>query len=203
MDGIFDKILPKLPAWMIVPIAIFWLFLLAWPVLKEIWFSVIPSYRAYTREQRRLELLKLYYEIEAIKKEHALGDLSQIPQVLTKATSIDLAIQKHHSPEAQLPPSPPLSPRAAFGFGAAGGGMIFVLSIVAVDAVTITEATSIALIAVGIRAALLAIIGGFTSWLARPKTPLDAFLRGTLAPAILSMLISGVAVHSGSSPPHA
>ena len=65
MDGIFDKILPKLPAWMIVPIAIFWLFLLAWPVLKEIWFSVIPSYRAYTREQRRLELLKLYHEIEA------------------------------------------------------------------------------------------------------------------------------------------
>src|SRR5215208_6775233 len=68
MDKLLDVLRPALPSELVIAAALVLLLLLAWPPVREIWQVSIPSHRAYASEKRRLELLKLKLEVEALKK---------------------------------------------------------------------------------------------------------------------------------------
>ena len=53
--------------------------------LREAWNSIFSMRTKYINEKQRLELTKLYYEIEAIKKEHGLESI----QLATAKREID------------------------------------------------------------------------------------------------------------------
>lgn len=74
MKEFFEAIVLQLPPWAIWPVAIIGVLVFAVSTLRDMWKELLPSYRVYSREKRRLELLKLHYEVEAIRKEHQLPE---------------------------------------------------------------------------------------------------------------------------------
>lgn len=123
MDKIFDLIVPQLPGWSIIPVAAILLLFIAWPTLQAMWREIVPSYRLYTREKMRLELLKLLYEVEVLKKDHQLGDMEPLlPQHFQLRTTKDASVRAQEKKY--------LSSSDATLFGAIGGyasGMVTIL----------------------------------------------------------------------------
>jgi hypothetical protein len=72
MGDVLQLLTKTLPPQLLAPVAAVLVTLLLWPTLRDVWQSTIPSHRTYTREKRRLELLKLTVEIEALRKQHGL-----------------------------------------------------------------------------------------------------------------------------------
>jgi hypothetical protein len=72
-----------LPSWLIAFLAAVLLAISLWPKVHELLNDIFPSQREFRREKQKLELLKLMYEVETIKKQHDLGELaSRLPQSL-------------------------------------------------------------------------------------------------------------------------
>ena len=196
MEKLFESLQPGLPPWLVPPGAIILLFLIAWPALREIWTGVIPSYRKYAREKRRLELLKLYYEVEAIKKDH---QLSELPPIASDTLTALVQTARNVSDASARPYDKELAtisrPRK-FLFGALGGAAVFLFGalpdfyvgmfgLVGVDVVELVVLTG--LISRGV---VLILVGGVTALATNPKTPADAFIRGMVAPLLISLLLS-------------
>jgi hypothetical protein len=193
-----DSLLLKLPPWLITPAAILALFLLAWPILREIWTEMIPSHRAYAREKRRLEVLKLYYEIQAIKKDHQLGDtpppsLGQLEPFTRTPSDVD----KTDKLDAyEIKPINHISILRKFSYGSLGGVSVFFISLLVTWPTTLEiweRLTPIVLIALATRGLFLALIGGFTAWITNAKTEVDYVMRGALVPLLIALLLSSVA----------
>jgi hypothetical protein len=72
-----EKILPILPRWMAIPIILLTIILSLGPQLSKMVSSLTGRSRTYKRERERLSLLKLRYEIEALKKEKGLIDIAE------------------------------------------------------------------------------------------------------------------------------
>ena len=70
------KILPTLPSWISLPIICLTIVVTLWPKLLQFWKDLSSSQRTHDSEKKRLELLKLKYEIEAIKKQVGLENLA-------------------------------------------------------------------------------------------------------------------------------
>jgi hypothetical protein len=129
LEGILEALLPKAPSWLLVPGTIILLLLFAWPSLQEIWRGLIPSYRAYAREKRRLDLLKLYYEIEAIKKDHQLVEVPEIQSealnaLLQQLAKPSIVSDKYHGGGE----APGISTSQRLLFGALGGILVFIVT---------------------------------------------------------------------------
>jgi hypothetical protein len=129
VDQLVESLLPRLPAWLIPPGTVVFFLLLIWPVLREIRMGVIPSYRKCAREKRRLELLKLYYEVEAIKKDHELSESLPISSGALSAlvrADVSEAATFRHGKESVVS----ISRWQAFGMGSLGGFVVFTISTV-------------------------------------------------------------------------
>jgi hypothetical protein len=72
-----EKVLPILPRWMAIPVILLTILLSLGPQLSKWVSSLTGRSRAYQRERERLSLLKLRYEIEALKKEKGLVDIPE------------------------------------------------------------------------------------------------------------------------------
>ena len=207
MDQLVESLLPRLPAWLIPPGTVVLLLLLIWPVLREIWTEVIPSYRKYAREKRRLELLKLYYEVEAITKDHELSKslpiLSDALSALVRA-DVPEAVTFQHGKESAVS----ISRRQAFWMGSLGGLVVFTISaILSIDnyirlwkGELIVTSIKFVVIFTIIKVMIMALIGGVSAWLSNSKRPLEAFVSGTIVPLLLALLLSASAHWPGSGP---
>jgi hypothetical protein len=192
MEKIFETLLPGLPPWLVPPGAIMLLFLIAWPALREIWTGVIPSYRRYAREKRRLELLKLYYEVEAIKKDHELSELLPISSdTLTAIIQTTRHVADETAARAHEKELITLSRWRKFLFGALGGATIslfgtvlsqYFFILVQIDFVLLSAMLS--------KFIFLTLVGGVTALATKPKTPPDAFIRGMAVPLLILLLLS-------------
>jgi hypothetical protein len=191
LDKLVEMLLPGTPRWLIVPGTVILLILLAWPVLSEIWTGVLPSYRRYTREKRRLELLKTYYEIEAIRKEHDLGEPTPIATDTFKAI-----VQPSNAPNGTVATARddahiPLSSRQRFGWGAVGSLGVFATTFFIQDFADLSFLNAAVFFGLLIRGIVLIFIGGLTAWLSSPNTIADAMVRGAIIPLFLTLLIAG------------
>ena len=69
------KYLLAFPAWIATPIVVVTLLLTLWPQIRQMIADVTYTDRKLEHEKRHLELVKLRYEIEAIKKANGLESL--------------------------------------------------------------------------------------------------------------------------------
>lgn len=194
MPGV-DAILPTLPPFLIAPVSILLILIFMWPTLREIWHEVIPSYRLYSRERMRLELLKLAYEIEAIKKTNGLtNDGPSVLETLHKVTSHAVTAEAQTESQRQGPAQMPKL--QAFGCGCLGGFAVVIFQLVTIDLSNIlSNPSAFVFVAYLIRVVLLVLMGGLTAIFRNPKTPVEAFMFGLIAPLLVALVISGTAQH--------
>ena len=199
MDKLFEALMPQLPPWLIPPGAIIVLLILAWPVLSEIWSVAIPSYRRYAREKRRLELLKLYYEIEAIKKTHQLSELPSVSadNLTQSARTTRNAVDEIARPQEKQVAA--ISNAQKFIFGCFGGAVILPISAAGLlEVLDVLRDSPVEVLVVLITPILfVAVLGGVIARITNPKTRGGAFVRGLLAPLLAVVLSSSWAHFAG------
>jgi hypothetical protein len=189
LDKLVETLLPAAPQWLIVPGTVILLVLLAWPVLSEIWTGVLPSYRRYAREKRRLELLKTYYEIEAIRKEHELGEPTPIATDSFKAI-VQPSNESNGTVTARDDTHTRLSSWQRFGWGAVGSTGVFAATFFVQDPTYLESLSLAGILGLLFRAIVLVFIGGLTAWLSRPNTITDAIVRGVIIPLLLTLVVA-------------
>jgi hypothetical protein len=92
MDDI-SNFLPSLPSWVTIPIVLLTITLSLVPRIYQVLTDLTAHSREYKRENERLTLLKLRYDIEALKKDKNLPDFpepasSRMPPEIPPALSI-------------------------------------------------------------------------------------------------------------------
>ncbi len=103
------KYVAGLSPWVAIPIILLTLFVTLWPKIYQVFIDLNADHRAFKNELRRLELLKLRYEIEAIRKSNDLDKISIEPPSGGSAPSEPLLPEP--LPPGPLPPGP-LPPEA-------------------------------------------------------------------------------------------
>ena len=108
-----------LPPWVAIPIILVTLIVTYLPNIYQVFHNLNTENREYQNERRRLELLKLRYEIEAICK---TNDLKQISEQV-------LPVEKSLSSDPSAKPSVPfsLSFWQRFLYGALGAFLPFLI----------------------------------------------------------------------------
>ena len=167
MDGI-DKLLPTLPSWISIPIIVTSLALTLGPKIYELFSQFTSRSRAVKREKDRLDLLKLRYEIEALRKEKNLDLIAdplfaEAPQRLLR----DYGVEAPSTGEL-------LSRWKRFLYGALGASvpslvrLVFSLSEMRLNVVSISAGY---FLGVGILAGLGGLVSSFI-----PKRQVNAFV---------------------------
>ena len=170
------------PKWLSIPVVILGLLLTIWPKFFQVLRETSLWNRAYELEKKRLELLKLRYEIEVIKKTNELSDIK------------DVADQEDRV--APIPTPPPVSPmlfRQRFLYGALGAIPALLLPLIVSDLSTnLSSLTSMVLLGYSLRLVFLLCISGFASavGLRKQATPGKCFLVGLSATLSLSLLMT-------------
>ncbi len=193
MDDIWDPLLSDMPPWLLWPIAAIAAFFFLWPKLRAIWLDVVPSQRAYNRAKKALELEKLLYEIEALKKQHSLRDIeADVPfglrgsehakQFLTEASS-----QAAENSDKQAPSS---VQRIMVGF--VGGFVIGVLPLLSggLDLSVFVDANFPVILGIIFRIGLFSAMGAVFSWLNRARTMQESFVYGMVPVLLIQFLLS-------------
>ena len=199
MDKLFDAIVPSLPAWSVIPVAVILLFVLGWPAFHAMWKEIVPSYRLYAREKMRLELLKLLYEVEVLKKEHDLRDMeSALPLKFRRVARRDTANASAIDKQGYLP-----SLEAA-GFGMIGGSIVGLANIfirLSADFQFFLSEHVSPLFWIGFAVGFgsFMIMGAVGGYLTRPRTRVDAMLRGAALP-LAAMLVTTIFAGPTNSP---
>ena len=70
--GEIIKLLAGLPIYIVIPLAVVLVLLLQWNNIASILTEVIPKRRFHQNVKKKMELQKLFYEMEAIRKQHDL-----------------------------------------------------------------------------------------------------------------------------------
>jgi len=170
-----------LPAPLMASLAALLLAISVLPTIRELLKDAFPSQRQFRREKQKLELLKLMYEVEAIKKQHDLGELAtRLPQSL-QSGEIARQIQGVTVSTEKKPMSLPR--RLLFGsFGS------FVLwGVTVVYYVYDVRPSSLYLTDVALFVVLTG-LGGVASWLLRSRSAAWSLLHG-MTPAFLLILL--------------
>jgi hypothetical protein len=200
------KYLTVLPTWLLVPLSMLIVFLVLWPKFVQLYRDISARHRQFDEEKRRLELLKLRYEIEAIKKQHGLGDVADLPelppleetgQASPKAEPLEETGQAspraEPSPQADKPPaidfeSRLLSAWSRFTLGALGGVLI------PLSQLTAGMATSGGppLLAAFLSIAMLGVLGGAAAVAIVPRRSTAALclMVGLAAAAMVQSLVA-------------
>ena len=184
------KLLPSLPEWISLPIIVFAALVTLWPKITAILKELNRDSRAYASEKQRLELLKLRYEIEAIKKENGLED---IPAEAEDPSNIELEPETIHADEASTE-NIKLNFWGRFWFGVAGTAAPILLNLLHLD---ISQSSNIELslpiiLGISLRFVIFALLGGLGSaFLAKGNaTKQTCFLIGLSISLLFSLLIT-------------
>jgi hypothetical protein len=149
----FAKLLPGLPRWLSIPLILITVVAAIWPRIVQTIREGSKQRREYEFKKQNLELLRLRYEIEVLRKEHALLELP--PEVIVP----------------ELVPVPmgeasKLSSRQRFFYGALGAVAPIIIQLLFVDVrIVFPSATTVVLVAYFIRLVLLTSLAGVTSFL--------------------------------------
>jgi hypothetical protein len=188
------KFLPALPLWVSVPIIVVAIIVTLWPKILQAITELSAANRAFRREKMRLELLKLHYKIEALKKEKGLDD--RPPSASEMAPTMP---SKEVLPSSG-PTKTPLLRRQQFVFGATGALLPVVLNLLFTDVAT-TDSPFF-WFGLVIRLALFGLIAGIASALLAPTlaTKTNCFLLGLSVTLILTVVIQAQSVRDRSVP---
>jgi hypothetical protein len=98
----------------------------AWPSIHEMFLTVIPSRRKYAREKMELELEKLRYEVEGLRRDQdATGHVKLVP--LSERVGLRLLPDSDPPSESIASSGRKLKARWRFFFGFLGGLSVCVL----------------------------------------------------------------------------
>lgn len=185
MDEI-TKLLPALPLWVSIPIIIVAVVVTLWPKILQAITEFSAASRTFQREKMRLELLKLHYEIEALKKDKGLAEM---PPLLDNTP----AIAPTESP-SQVPARGTLSKFQQFAYGAAGALLPIALNFVVLD--YSANASPMFLAGLFLRLLLFALIAGIASaLLARTlATKTNCFLVGLSVTLVLTVVVQAQSI---------
>jgi hypothetical protein len=155
----------------------------SWPRIRELLYDVFPSQRQFRREKQKLELLKLMYEVEAIKKQHDLGELaSRLPASL-QSGEIAREIQNvTTAPPAKKPI--PLAQRLLFGCI----GSLALLGMTLLPLYIFVPVPEFGGVDVAWTIVLTG-FGGVASWLFRSKSRMRSIIHGTVPIVLLILLV--------------
>lgn len=179
MDG---SILANFPKWLSIPIIILGLLITAWPKFFHILKETSLWNRSYELEKKRLELLKLRYEIEAIKKTSELSEITDVPYEPDRVA-------------AATTPAPvsPMLFRQRFFYGALGAILPILITFLLADLRgTFSYFTYIVLLGYIIRLIFLISLSGLVSAVAvkRQATPITCFLVGLSVTLFINLLLT-------------
>ena len=183
------KLLPPLPLWVSIPILVVTLFTTMGPRLIQTVRDLNSRDRAYQRERQQLELLKLRYEIEALKKEKGLEPL---PPSVSVASAPAAAVTKEGPPLTQTI----LLKR--FLYGGLGALLPLGLTVLIQDSGSMSvDRTQFFVLGYVFRVMILFVLGGMIGALnTRPHaTPIDYIMAGLSISLLLTVIVSSVARH--------
>ncbi len=207
MDEIL-KFLPTLPIWLSAPIIIGAALIVLSPRVVELMRNLSAWHRAYDREKKRLELLKLHYEIEAIKKNNDLTKAPTPSFLAGPQTETPTPDTEEEQPlrEEQAAPAPahpvPLNGLQRFAYGAAGAVTTAVLELPQGRLELIVAQHSIAgLLGYGLATLLMVAVAGLTTYLLLQKeaTPFTCFLTGMAVPLLMKVMLTSSPEIQGSA----
>lgn len=197
MDKIWEILLPSIPPWLLWPIAVIALLLFLWPRLRAVWQDFVPSQRAYNRAKMALELQKLMYEIEALRRQQGGRDIEQeLPEQLRGTKEARDFLR-----DTFQRPAPARVEAVAHGrferryvlFGGLGGLTVAVLPLISGGLGAVDWSNTALLLGFGVRALTLAVLGSVIVFMQRPGSPQLAFLVGAAPGLVMQVVISGVA----------
>ena len=177
------KLLPSLPEWISLPIILMVIIVTLWPKILLIIKDLNSSSRVHEREKQKLELLKIRYEIEAIRKENGLDEITQ--------EETDEVI---FEPDTELSEQQTLSAWLRFGYGVAGSLAPIMVNLLLVDfppdsAIELSNAN---IAGITIRLLIFALLAGIgAAFLAKDHaTKQTCFLVGLSISLLFSLLIT-------------
>lgn len=187
------KYLADLSPWVTIPIVLSTIFVTLWPKVHQVFLDLNADNRAFENEKRRLELLRLRYEIEALKKSNDLADLSEDlhPLIDPPPPSPQPELTKVvRLPERKLP----LWQRFLFGAGGAlipGAYGVLPLAIRGVDFIGLTSVDWRLLIFITVFS--YGGFGGFSALLVprHRASPLFCVMVGISAVLLIRMIVTG------------
>ncbi len=194
-----SKLLPSLPEWLLLPIIIVVLIVTLWPTIIQMVQELSSTSRAYAREKQRLELLKLRYEIEAIKKEK---DLERIDEEKLFPNSEQPALTAEVREE--LSSGEQLTFRWRFAYGAAGSLLPIFLNILLTDIQVVSEIGMAYVLGMVFRLIIFAVVSGIGSaFLAKGNANKQmCFLMGLSISLLFSLLLTVTAQYSVNDIPN-
>jgi hypothetical protein len=188
-----SKLLPSLPEWLSLPIIIVVLIVTLWPKIIQMVQELSSTSRAYAREKQRLELLKLRYEIEAIKKEKSLEKIDEeelFPNIeqptLTAEKRLGVSFDEQ------------LTFWWRFAYGAAGSLLPIFLNVLLIDIQVASEIGVGYFLGMIVRLIIFAVVSGIGSaLLAKGNANKQmCFLIGLSISLLFSLLLTGTAQNS-------
>lgn len=183
-----SNLLPSLPEWLAIPLILIAVFVWLWPKMAGVIRDFRTSSRVHVLEKQRLELLKLRYEIEAIKKENGLFELQEdsiIPEIEVSPSE--------NLPKAEDKPAQVLGFWTRFGYGAGGSALPILVNLALFDwRLLFQELDMAVLLGYAIRLVVFAALAGVGSaFIARhPTTRPMCFLIGLSITLFLSLLLA-------------
>jgi hypothetical protein len=180
MDKLLELLQPALPAWLITPAIVVALFLLAWPSLRDIWQSIVPSARHYSAERQQLELLKLRLEIETLREKLPNFQTAVVPQS---------EIIHPANPKVVLSKKDRLLCGALGGLITAVGFWIVRLRLV--EVMIGGDDLMVGILAIGLLSAIVVAAGAIAGLISNADRKRDAVLYGSAASLLLPLTISG------------
>jgi hypothetical protein len=186
MPKFTDALLGTLPSWLAWPVAALILLVLGWGKIRDFGSDIFPSQRLYAREKRKVELLKLIYEVEAIKKEHGLEDLtSRLPAHMQTEALVQRTEELSNSRRPDV-----LGWRRRFYFGCSGGIIVFILAIAFTNDTGVIFRDGAVFLGIALRGLLLSAMGGFFASFFRARTVGEAIMQGMLPALFVSLALA-------------
>ena len=179
------SLLPSLPEWASIPIILLIIVVTLWPKILLIIQEFSSNSKEFKLEKQKLELLRLRYEIEAIKKENKLDEILQeeLPPSHVEIES-DKQIVQHGQ----------LKFWSRFGYGAVGSFAPILLNLMMVGFSTglTGDLVLYEVIGISIRLILFALLSGIgAAFLSKNHaTKQMCFLTGLSISLLFSLLIA-------------
>jgi hypothetical protein len=179
------KVLPALPVWVSVPILLITLLATLWPKLVQTIRDLSSWDRNYQREKLQLELLKLRYEIEALKKDKGLETL---PVSLSAPSPTATIVVPDVRPQTHTR----LSVVKRFLYGSSGALIPVALNILLLDSDLLRHYDFVILLGYAFRAVVFLVLAGSASALlsSGQATRANCILTGLSVALLLTVLLT-------------
>ncbi len=191
------------PSWVLWPSLALLGIIFIWPQVRNIAVDLIPRNRKFSNAKKALELQKLYFEVEALKKNHGLSESEalasgrEIYDVLFRTDRRDSLVQAAQPPETTAPTVGVFGRRQRVMYGALGGVIAAFMPFLYDYSTVFAHMDLAVLLGMGIRIVLLGLVGGAISFALKSSDKFQAFAIGAAgASAIIGMISLNTPVSS-------